>query len=210
VLTVFRVRFETLNVETTSGARHVLAVIPSGTIHYGRERLQSLHQQQWWTPVDHAIIHAVRSDPRPVHAVILSGDGPGPDDRWCFAEDLDAEAAAQLAAMLLRTHAMMCKELAPQGVFSLFVTSLGPHEHAAYQRGTTIATEQLESEMQHADPSMRPALRLDQWLVERQTTASACPLREFIDDRLATLLSRGERQFRQLRRVVGRLVTRPS
>jgi hypothetical protein len=104
---------------------------------------------------------------------------------------------------------MVCRELAPQGLFSVFIVELGPREHEAYQRGAQLVGDQLESEMRHADPSMRPTLRLDQWLVERQTLSSQTPLPEFLADKIGTLLTTGERQYRQLRRMVGRLVTRP-
>ena len=164
---------------------------------------------EWWSPVDHAIIHHVRSDAEPVHAVVLCARGTEPDHRWCFGDDLGDDDAARLASLLLRGHAMMCKELAPQGMFSVFMTGLQGREQSAYERGADLVAEQLDAEMRHADPAMRPALRLDQWLVERQTVWSSIPFPTFAQEKLAGLLTTGERQYRQLRRMVGRLVTRP-
>ncbi len=186
-----------------------MAAIPKTLITYGRAQLDVMTRGELWTAVDHAIIHHVRSDAEPIHAVVLCAGGSEPDHRWCFADELRDDDAARLAALLLRGHAMMCKELAPQGMFSVFMTGLQGREQSAYERGAELVAEQLETEMRHADPAMRPSLRLDQWLVERQTVWSSIPFPTFAQDKLAGLLTTGERQYRQLRRMVGRLVTRP-
>lgn len=203
------VTFELVEVPTKNGTRRVVAATPTALMEYGRERLDAMQRGDWWTPVDHAIIHNVRADAEPVHAVVLCARSAADDQRWRFRDDLADEDCARLAALLLRGHAMMCKELAPQGMFSVFMTGLRGREQTAYERGAEMVADKLEGEMRHADPAARPSLRLDQWLVERQTVWSAMPMAEFAQDKLPGLLTTGERQYRQLRRMVGRLVTRP-
>lgn len=198
-----------LEVATKNGTRRVLVVKPVGTITLDRARLEAMQRGEWWSPTDHTILHTVRSWPRTIHAMIFCARGEGPGDIWRFAEDLDDDGAAQLAARLLRTHVLMVKELAPQGLHSMFGVDFGAREQTAHERGLEIVAEQIAREMDRAEPGLRPLLRLDQFIIERNATWSAMPLDEFVATKLESLLVSGERQYKQLQRMVGRLPTQP-
>lgn len=202
-------QFGEIEVQTKNGPRRALLVSPAGTITLGRERLLAFERGEWWSQTDHLMLHTTRTWPRPLHAMVFRARGEGPDDVWRFDDALDDEAASQLAARLLRTHVLMVKELAPQGMHSMFGVEFGAREQVAHERGLEIVAEQLSREMDRAEPSLRPLLRLDLWLVDRQATWSAMSYTEFAATKLESLLVSGERQYKQLQRMVGRLPTQP-
>lgn len=203
------VHFDETTVHTKNGLRRALVVVPIGTITLGVDRLRAMERGEHWSAVDHQILHAARTWPRPIHGLIFRAKGPSEGDVWRFGEDLDDETATQLAARLLRTHVLMVKELAPLGVHSMFGVDFGPLEQVAHERGLELVADQLTREMMRAEPGLRPLLRLDQWLVERNATWTAMTFEEFVATKLEALLVSGERQYRQLQRMVGRLPTQP-
>ena len=203
------VQFDEVEVQTKNGLRRALVVFPVGTITLDLERLRAMERGEYWSAVDQQILHAARTWPRPIHGMIFRARGAGPADIWRFGDDLDDERATQLATRLLRTHVLMVKELAPLGMHSMFGVDFGPREQVAHERGLEIVADSLAREMDRAEPGLRPLLRLDQWLVERNATWTAMTFEEFVATKLEALLVSGERQYRQLQRMVGRLPTQP-
>lgn len=203
------IHFDETSVHTKNGLRRALVVMPVGAITLGLERLQAMERGEHWSAIDHQILHGARTWPRAIHALVFRAKGQGPADVWRFGDDLDDDKATQLASRLLRTHVLMVKELAPQGLHSMFGVDFGPREQVAHERALDLVADQLAREMDRAEPSLRPLLRLDQWLVERNATWTAMTYDEFVATKLEALLVSGERQYKQLQRMVGRLPTQP-
>lgn len=208
-MTESSVQFDEVAVQTKNGLRRAFVVLPVGTITLGADRLRAMERGEYWSAIDHQIIHAARTWPRAIHGVIFRAKGQGPEDVWRFGDDLDDDMATHLAARLLRTHVLMVKELAPLGLHSMFGVDFGPREQVAHERGLELVADQLAREMDRAEPGLRPLLRLDQWLVERNATWTAMTFDEFVATKLEALLVSGERQYKQLQRMVGRLPTQP-
>lgn len=203
------VHFDEVAVQTKNGLRRALVAVPVGTITLDLARLRAMERGEHWSPIDQLILHTARTWPRPIHGLIFRAKGAGPADVWRFDDDLDDDTATQLACRLLRTHVLMVKELAPLGIHSMFGVDFGPREQVAHERGLEAVADQLAREMDRAEPGLRPLLRLDQWLVERNATWTAMTFDEFVGTKLEALLVSGERQYRQLQRMVGRLPTQP-
>jgi hypothetical protein len=203
------VHFDETTVHTKNGLRRALVIMPVGAITLGVDRLRAMERGEHWSALDHLVLHTARTWPRAIQGMIFRAKGPSPGDVWQFGDDLDDEMATQLAARLLRTHVLMVKELAPQGMHSMFGVDFGAREQVAHERGLELVADQLAREMDRAEPALRPLLRLDQWLVERQATWTAMTYQEFVATKLEALMVSGERQYRQLQRMVGRLPTQP-
>lgn len=192
--------FTRIEVESRGTTHAALLVEPDGRVEISRNRFERMRAGEMDSRADREIVEACRDLPG-IEAIVFRAHGNGPDDRWCFADDLSEDEAVELASLFIRAHLALFGELNRHGVVTMVGVEFDLREAAAYHEGFDQLAQQLQRELESSRDDERSAeLRFGLWFVERQADWSVVPAREFVERELADRIRQASRQLERLRR----------
>ncbi|MEM6989228.1 MAG: hypothetical protein AAF721_01985 [Myxococcota bacterium] len=194
------VGFSELEVQTRNGPRRVCVVTPTRDFLLSRERLEKVRRDQRHSELDQALVAYLKRDGG-FHALVFRGTNEAGDAHYGLGPDVGPDIEADLLGSLLRAHLRFFREIEPAGVFAMLGVGFRERDQLAYERAADHLALRLAKELETADPQRAAALKLEQWLIERQAIWTATPYEVFVETKLAAALVAAERQRRVLRQL---------
>lgn len=193
-----------IGIETRSGPRGVLAVLPTAPVVIGAERLAQLREGSTESPVDALIIGRCKAAKDKISAVIFQASDDDGRELWRFGDGMSDDEDVELARLMLHSHILLFREVEPFGVCLLFGVGFGGRERRAYERAADELSDSLSWQIQRLEPRDAAGLRLEHWLIDRQARWSGISLASCLDKQLPTALVAAERQHALYRRMLKR------
>lgn len=191
--------FSRIEIETAEGPRAALVVEPDGDVPIRRDRLEKMRRGNLESTADDTIVRAA-SEMGKIDAVVFRARGASEEDRWHFSDELLQQEVTELAALFIRAHLALFRQLSDAGVSTLVGVEFGEREADAYLVALDRLADELQRELADCDdPARQSELRLGLWFAERQANWSRAAFDEFVPEGLAERILQSERQLVRLR-----------